>query len=70
MLGWAVREGGDDVRHAVDAARDAVPSEGARGSDDGLELARVGVLDRAEHDGVAAAHRERAEARLDALLDA
>lgn len=68
VLAWAIAEGGDDVRHAVHACRDAMPAERTSGLDEGSDLREHGLLSEPEHAGLAAALRERAASRLDALL--
>ncbi len=68
VLAWTVAAGGDDVRHAVDALRDASPSERTSGLDGGLDLRSHGLLSEPEHAGLASALRERAASRLAAVL--
>ena len=67
VLAWTVREGGDDVRHAVWAARDAEPDHGS-GGPSAIDLRAYGILDDASHRSIADETRARAEPRLSRLL--
>lgn len=67
VLAWAVREGGDDVRHAVWAAREAEPDHGSGGPSE-IDLSTWGILDDATHRSIADETRARAERRLSRLL--
>ncbi len=68
VMRWAVETGGDDVRHALAAARDASPTEGTSGLAGEVDLRSQGLLSEAEHAAIGDAVRERALPRLDRLL--
>jgi hypothetical protein len=63
VLAWTLREGGDDVRHAVWASRDAVPGGGS-GGPDGIALDAYGVLSERAHERVEDETRAQALGRL------
>jgi hypothetical protein len=67
VLEWTVAAGGDDVRHALHAVRDASPAE-ASGSDIPVDLSGNGLLSRSRHDAIGEVVREHALPRLDAVL--
>lgn len=67
VLAWATRAGGDDVRHAVEAVREAGPTE-ASGSAADLDLAAFGLLSEGAHRRIGEVTRARAVGRLDRLL--
>jgi hypothetical protein len=68
VLAWACAVGGDDVRHAVWAARDAEPTLGDTELTSRRRAARVGRLERDAMAGVLARHVEASRARLGAVL--
>lgn len=67
VLAWALARGGEEVRSAVRAVRDASPSESG-GAGGELDLSAHGLLARAEHERIGDDVRRRAVRRLDALL--
>jgi len=67
VLAWTVREGGDDVRHAMSAVREATPME-STGSDEGLDLGEHGLLPESTHRRIGAELQSRALPRFDALI--
>ncbi|MFK7988167.1 MAG: hypothetical protein AB8I08_19255 [Sandaracinaceae bacterium] len=68
VLRWTVERGGDDVRHAVHACREAAPAERTSGLDDDVDVRAYGLLPEQEHARIATGVQERAVGRLDALL--
>lgn len=68
VLAWTVDAGGDDVRHAVHACRDASSLENTSGLHDGPNLARHGLLSVDAHHAIEDERREAERARLDAIL--
>jgi hypothetical protein len=68
VLAWAVRAGGDDVRHAVDACREAAPPAVASEAAKELDLEAFGLLSPEDQDLVGEETRDAARVRLSALL--
>jgi hypothetical protein len=66
VLAWTVRAGGDDVRHAVDAVREATPAPSGAATE--RDLGRYGILGEPARADLGQELRERALPRLDALL--
>jgi hypothetical protein len=67
VLAWTVARGGDDVRHAVAAVREATP-EGESGTREGIDLTPLGLMSARDHGRIGERTREAALGRLDALL--
>ncbi|MGE0791317.1 MAG: hypothetical protein AB7S26_36925 [Sandaracinaceae bacterium] len=65
VLAWTIEQGGDDVRHAIDAVRAASPSASAA---EGEGLRGFGLLGDAERSRVGEQVRERANRRLDEVI--
>lgn len=68
VLAWALAAGGDDVRHALAAVRDARPSDATSGVDSQVDLRPHGLLSEAEHGAIGDVVRERALPRFDRLV--
>lgn len=67
VLAWTMATGGDDVRHAVHAVREATPTE-PTGARTDMDLSAHGVFGESAHQILSAEHREHAQQRLDLLL--
>jgi hypothetical protein len=66
-MSWAVEAGGDDVRHALSAVRDARPMEDT-GASSSRDLSRHGLLTERAHRDAGAILAEQALPRFDALV--
>lgn len=67
VLEWALARGGEEVREALLAARDAAPAE-TGGAPDDLDLSAHGLISRAAHARVGDEVRSRAIRRLHTLV--
>lgn len=68
VMAWAIEAGGDDVRHALAAVRDAGPEATTSGIDDGVDLHAQGLLSEREHAAIGERIRDRALSRFDRLV--
>lgn len=67
VLAWALAAGGDEIRHAVWAARDGEPTDPS-GDESGLDLSAQGLLSKDDHERIGDELAATARTRLAALL--